>query len=141
MSRNTIQQDIILSTVKDMTDHPSSDEVFAAVHEKYPSIGRSTVYRVLKKLSDKGCIKKVTIPNTADRFDCRTDVHLHLRCIKCNRVFDIDTDDSEAIMEKVESLSDIKNISDIKGFKIDKVNFSFEGVCSRCQKNEQDDLN
>ena len=33
MSRNTIQQDIILSTVKDMTDHPSSDEVFAAVHE------------------------------------------------------------------------------------------------------------
>lgn len=134
MSRNTIQQDIILTTVKNMTDHPSSEDVFAAIRKDYPSIGRSTVYRVLKKLSQKGDIKKITLPGTSDRFDCRTDEHLHFRCIKCNKVFDIDIDDFKTMMKKVENLCDIENISYIKGFEIHKVNFSFEGICSRCQQ-------
>lgn len=132
MSRNTIQQDIIFSTVKKMTNHPSSDEVFKAVHEEYPSIGRATVYRVLNKLADNGKIKKVNLPDTASRFDFRTDNHVHFRCVKCNKVFDIDFKQSEEVQKALEQLEKAGNELRFKEFKIQGSDFSFQGLCKDC---------
>ena len=87
MSRNTVQQEIICEIVKSMCTHPSPDEVYKEVHDLHPSISRATVYRVLNKLADKGELLKVHMPNTADRFDFRTDDHIHMRCRCCNKVF------------------------------------------------------
>ena len=132
MSRNTIQQDIIFSTVKKMTNHPSSDEVFKAVHEEYPSIGRATVYRVLNKLADNGKIKKVNLPDTASRFDFRTDNHIHLRCVKCGKIFDIDFQQSEEMGKALEQLEKAGNELRFKKFKIIGSDFSFQGLCKDC---------
>ena len=63
-----------------MRTHPSPDEVYKEVHNLHPSISRATVYRVLNKLADKGELLKVHMPNTADRFDFRTDNHIHMFC-------------------------------------------------------------
>ena len=54
--------------------------MFEDVRRRYPNIGRATVYRVLNRLADRGEIRKVSIPNTADRFDFRVDDHVHLHC-------------------------------------------------------------
>ena len=135
MSRRTVQQEIIYSTVKSMTGHPSSDEVFTAVRSRYPSIGRATVYRVLKKLSENGELKKVTLPNTADRFDTRTDDHLHFRCTKCGKVYDVELDDASLIMRDINAIADIKDKT-VNGNIVNRINFSFEGICSDCQKEQ-----
>lgn len=132
MSRNTIQQDIICKTVKGMCTHPSPDEVYEKVHEEYPSIGRATVYRVLNKLAQKGEIKKVILPNTADRFDFRTDEHVHMHCKHCNRVFDVNFSGNEELLLLLDKPA-FCDAPSPDGFEITGVNLSFEGICKECR--------
>lgn len=132
MARNTIQQDIICDTVKSMTTHPSPDEVYNEVHKKHPTIGRATVYRVLNKLADKGEIKKVSIPDAADRFDFRTDDHIHMRCRCCNRVFDAEFKGSKNLLSQISSMLTSEN-DQLDGFSSEGAHISFYGICKECQ--------
>lgn len=132
MSRTTIQQTIIGDTVKNMTSHPSSDEVFKQVNKNHPNISRATVYRVLNKLSQLGEIQKLTFPNTADRFDFRTDEHLHLRCKYCNSVTDIDLQ-NENFLKDLKKIIELSELKDYNDFKIEGFNISIEGICKNCQ--------
>lgn len=132
MARNTVQQNIICDTVKSMTTHPSPDEVYNEVHKNHPTIGRATVYRVLNKLADKGEIKKVSIPDTADRFDFRTDDHIHMRCRCCNRVFDAEFEGSQTLLSLIRSMVTSEN-DQLDGFSSEGAHISFYGICKECQ--------
>lgn len=132
MARNTIQQSIICDTVKNMRTHPSPDEVYNEVHKKHPSIGRATVYRVLNKLADKGEIKKVSIPDAADRFDFRTDDHIHIRCRCCNKVFDAEFEESKDLLSRINSILTSGN-DQLSGFLSEGAHLSFYGICKDCQ--------
>lgn len=136
MARNTIQQQIICDTVKSMTTHPSPDEVYNIIHLKYPSIGRATVYRVLNKLSEKGEIRKVSIPGTADRFDFRTEEHMHMICKSCGKVFDADFEGSGELLENINRLLRDGAASDYMGFESEGANISFYGICAECQSKQ-----
>ena len=133
MSRNTIQQEIICGIVKSMRTHPSPDEVYKEVHNLHPSISRATVYRVLNKLADKGELLKVHMPNTADRFDFRTDNHIHIFCTECGRVFDADIENSAGCLKEMNDR--IKSSPALRemGFNVNKINISLEGVCPDCK--------
>lgn len=133
MARNTVQQNIICETVKNMTTHPSPDEVYNEVHSKYPTIGRATVYRVLNKLADKGEIKKVSIPDAADRFDFRTDDHIHIRCRCCNRVFDAEFNGSHKLLDQINHILSGDNAAQFEGFESEGAHISFYGICKDCQ--------
>ena len=127
MARNTIQQDIICSIVKNMRTHPSPDEVYKEVHEQHPTISRATVYRVLNKLADKGEILKVKMPGTADRFDFNTEEHIHIYCTECGRVYDAD------IKNVKEMLNNLDSQIDLKEFQLIGINISLEGICPSCK--------
>ncbi|MBQ4595957.1 MAG: transcriptional repressor [Firmicutes bacterium] len=132
MARNTVQQNINSNTVKNMTTHPSPDEVYNEVHKDHPTIGRATVYRVLNKLADKGEIKKVSIPGAADRFDFRTDDHIHMRCRCCNKVFDAELEGSRELLDQISTI--LANQSDKpNGFASEGAHISFYGICEDCQ--------
>lgn len=115
-----------------MKTHPSPDEVYNEVHKSHPSIGRATVYRVLNKLADKGEIKKVSIPGAADRFDFRTDDHIHMRCRCCNKVFDAEFDDSHKLLDQIKRMLSVNN-DDLDGFESEGAHISFYGICKDCQ--------
>ncbi|WP_353935158.1 transcriptional repressor, partial [uncultured Treponema sp.] len=63
-----------------MHNHATADEIFAEVIKQNPHISRGTVYRNLNKLAQAGKIKKVSVPEGADRFDHMTIEHYHIRC-------------------------------------------------------------
>ena len=132
MARNTVQQSIIRDTVKSMRTHPSPDEVYNEVHKEHPTIGRATVYRVLNKLADKGEIKKVSIPGAADRFDFRTDDHIHMRCRCCNKVFDAELEGSKELLDQINSILASEN-DKTGGFASEGAHISFYGICEDCQ--------
>ena len=134
MSRNTIQQEIICGIVKNMRTHPSPDEVYKEVHDAHPSISRATVYRVLNKLADKGELLKVNMPNTADRFDFRTDDHIHFYCSTCGKVFDADIESSSELLSSLNSRVHSSEVMKLNGFEISKVNISLEGTCPTCKE-------
>lgn len=123
--RNTNQRSVILSNVLSRKDHPSADDIYLSIHEKYPTISRGTVYRNLKLLADQGKILHISVPNTADRFDSTLNKHYHFVCEVCKKVYDID-------VPYMKSLD--KQINNIDGFLIKDYDLVFKGICPECRK-------
>ena len=90
-TRNTIQRELVLSAVLRMKNHhPTADEIYSEVCKEHPAISKGTVYRNLNMLVESGAIRRVALPDGADRFDFEKVPHYHIRCTKCGRVFDVD---------------------------------------------------
>lgn len=123
--RNTIQRDLVVNAVRNLKSHVSAEEVYALIHREHPSIGKGTVYRNLNILAEEGEIRKIEIPNGPDRFDFTTREHYHVRCVKCDRVFDVDMD----VIPEIES-----RIHDTHGIQFLNYDILFKGVCRDCQQ-------
>ena len=124
MERNTLQKNVIYDTVISM-DHPSADEVCKTIRQKYPSISRATVFRVLSGLSDKGKIQKIHIADTADRYDFTLAEHSHVVCRKCGKVADVAREGFGEIRKPAENLS---------GFLIESFTVTYSGLCPDCSR-------
>lgn len=127
-SRNTVQRTIIEDELHRLANHPTADEVFEAVHERYPSIGRATVFRTLGRLADEGQIARVRINNGADRFDHQTFAHYHVRCVRCGRVDDALVPVLDAQAERAAAKA--------SGYLVTGHTLQFDGVCPTCQEAE-----
>lgn len=127
-TRNTVQRQIVLQTVLKMHDHPTADNVYAAVAAEHPSISKATVYRNLNQLAGQGEIRRVPVPNGADRFDFNTSEHYHVRCEKCGAVFDVH-------MPQVVDL--LGQVEDASGVEVRRFDILFEGVCKACREAEE----
>ena len=124
--RNTVQKTLIKETVMNMCTHPTADEVFDAVKDKFPNIGRATVYRVLSDLVEKGEIYRVKVIDGPDRFDKTVYKHYHVKCVKCGKV----ADTCVPIVEGIENIA-----KDSSGFDIIGHEIGFEGICPQCSSN------
>ena len=129
-NRHTLQRDLILEAVKELQCHATADDVYDLIVTKHPNISRGTVYRNLKLLSDIGEIHKVEIPSGADRFDHECHAHYHARCIKCNKVFNVE-------MDFIDDLQ--KNIKDTHGFEFTGHDLIFKGICLECNSVKSSD--
>lgn len=121
--RNTIQRALALGAVKELHCHATAEEVYHAILAKHPNISRGTVYRNLNLLADIGEIGKIEMSNGADRYDHLCHRHYHARCIKCDRIYDME-------MEYIVDLE--KNIKDTHGFKLTGHDVMFKGICLEC---------
>lgn len=126
-SRNTVQQRIIAEQLEQLGNHPTVDEVYRAVRQQLPSVSKATVYRTLNKLVDAGDATCVVVGSGAERFDCRTDEHSHVVCIKCGKVEDVCDD---AFDDGVDHGAAAKAC----GYKIFGHDLVFEGICPACQR-------
>ncbi len=122
-TRNTVQRTLVLDAVKNLSNHPSANEVFDSIKRDYPGISRATVYRNLHLLVDKGAIRRVQIPGDIDRYDHTIAPHYHVTCRKCGRVDDVFLDDTALHFDILES----------EGFAIEGYTLSFEGLCAQCR--------
>ena len=126
-ARNTVQRQIIQDALRTLANHPTADEVYDAVHEEHPSVGRATVSRTLGRLADEGEIGRVRINNGADRFDHQSFAHYHVRCTSCGRVDDV----MIPLLDNVD-----KAAEKASGYKITSHSLQFDGICPACQRNE-----
>ena len=123
--RNTLQKGIVFDIFNSMTNHPSAGMVYDAVHEKYPSISRATVYRLLAEAADDGRIQRVKLSEEVDRFDFTLKRHYHIVCKECGAVADVETDFSG---DKV-----LSNTKGCENFSVEECHLEFIGVCEKCQ--------
>ncbi len=124
----TIQRRLILETVLDRDDHPTSDQVFADVARRLPGISRATVYRTLEILVRLGLITKASHPGRGVRYDGRTEIHHHLVCLRCDRIRDFHDDRLNAL-----------SIPDTSTWGFRTVDFSVQlrGICHDCREEER----
>lgn len=123
--RKTIQNALVLDTVKKLHRHVTADEVFEEIVKDHPNIGRETVYRNLQKLSETGEIRKVEVTEGADCYDFIVQSHYHIRCTKCGKVFDVD-------MPYIKDLED--KVKDFHGFSEVSHDIMFKGICPACRE-------
>lgn len=120
---------MVLDAVNEMHSHVTADQIYTFIKEKYPSIGRGTVYRNLGILVEEGKVRKVEVPDGSDRFDFTLENHYHVECVKCGEIFDVDMD----VISEME-----KRIKDTHGMKYISHDI-FKGICQECQKKEMKD--
>lgn len=124
MKRNTVQKQIVLESVHQLQNHPTADQVYDRAVEQHPSISRGTVYRNLNQLAEDGEIYKIQVPSGADRFDHMVHPHYHIRCQRCNKLFDVE-------MAYMEGLEDA--VANQQGFRFTGHTILFRGICPQCQ--------
>lgn len=121
--RNTRQRKLVLDAVRGMNDHPTADEIYLAVLQRDPHIGRGTVYRNLNVLADEGEIRLLKTPG-GNRFDWRVSAHSHVICTSCGAVDDIFLAYNPALDDAAGEMS---------SFSIDSHYTFFEGLCPQCR--------
>ena len=91
--RYSKQRETVYQTLKSMCSHPDASQIYQLVREKIPNVSLGTVYRNLGELCQAGLVHRVSVENSAERFDARTDPHAHFVCHGCGCVSDVSLED------------------------------------------------
>ena len=119
------KRDAILSCLRQTTEHPSADWVYAKLKPEIPDLALGTVYRNLSLFKQQGLIASIGTVNGIERFDGNTNPHVHFICTVCDSVSDLHQ------MAVPESLS--SEAAACTGGQVNACHLSFTGVCARCQ--------
>ncbi len=123
--RLTPQRILVLKTIYHADNHISAEEIYEQLHDRFPYINKSTIYRILELLSG---LKLVTESNLGDgciRYHAAIKGHHHhLICRICGKV--IDLEESTLGPLKASMLRDY-------GFDADLRHMVISGVCSDCR--------
>ncbi len=105
------------------TQEEICDEILVDGH------GRSTVYRLVSKLVDAGCVRRISDEKTRRvtyQFigDKTCSEHLHLKCKDCGRLIHLDSEISHALGDALKKS---------RGFVLDESTLLF-GRCKDCEE-------
>lgn len=120
----TIQRRVVFEELAGRKDHPTSDQIYDALHRRLPGLSRTTIYRVLETLVEAGMARRVHHAGPAARFDPVTDRHHHLVCDHCGELSDLDDHAVPPLPGPGTSRG---------GFSIRDYSVTFTGLCSRCR--------
>jgi Fur family peroxide stress response transcriptional regulator len=85
----TPQRIAILEFLEGNTAHPSAEDVFKGIVNRFPTMSLATVYTTLAALKNKGNVLELTLDADKRRYDPNTSAHSHFICVSCKRIFDI----------------------------------------------------
>ena len=118
----TRQRQIVLSIVRRPGEHLTADGIFQLAREQMPSIAMGTVYRNLGQLAACGEIRRIPMPDGADRYDGNTCPHEHITCTRCGRVVDVHLGDLAGYIEQH------------SGIKVSSYELTINGICPMCRE-------
>jgi Fur family peroxide stress response transcriptional regulator len=121
----TYQRLLILSYLKDRSDHPTVDKIHRDLVKEVPTMSKTTVYNTLKSFVEKGIISTVHVTGTESRYDYNASGHHHFYCEKCGAILDLDIVCPNFIRREV------------GGHQIKELHGYFRGICSKCLKSER----
>lgn len=109
--------------------HPTVDDIYKNLSVEIPTLSKTTIYNTLKILVNKKLISEITIEENEVRYDYSEKTHLHFKCKKCGRLYDIFH--NCALLDKTE----------IEGHSIDEYHLYLIGVCKDCREKEKKNKN
>ena len=137
--RITIPRQIILQVLDESKEHLSAEDIYLKVHNIYPAIGLTTVYRTLDLLVNMGVVSRFDFGDGRGRYELTGGEkeqihHHHLICTKCGRVIDYTdfVDEELGLLKKTE-----KELSKKYNFEITNHTIQFYGLCNDCLDKEK----
>lgn len=87
----TAQKMAVIAALKEAgPTHPTAETVYVLAKRHLPSIALGTVYRNLSKMAETGEVVKISVADGPDRFDANISNHMHILCVKCGKIYDIE---------------------------------------------------
>ncbi len=93
----------------------------------HPTVSVATIYATLKVLKEIGFIQELNLPDGQSRFDPNLEPHAHLICEKCGDI----TDWEDPLLSEL-----VSNISNDAHFIVSASGLNLNGVCRKCQEDE-----
>ena len=128
----TEQKTMLLTFLRSNHDNAFTvDELTVAMNTSYgaKAPGKSTIYRLITKLSDDGVVKKFAktgsrcfVYQIVGEGDCHN--HLHLKCLDCGKLIHLDEEISEELLDKVKMIND---------FSVNEDETVLLGKCAECK--------
>lgn len=119
------QREAIKNYLQCCDSHPTADTVYDSLRKEFPNISLGTVYRNLSLLAELGEINRISAEDGADHFDGDTHPHNHFICKCCHRIYDLEMDSADMVVDLAS-----KNFSG----RIDSYLLNFYGICLECIK-------
>ena len=120
------KRDAILSCLRQTTEHPSADWVYAKLKPEIPDLALGTVYRNLTLFKEQGLITSLGTVGGVERFDGNVTPHVHFICTACHRVTDLSQ------IQVPEELN--ASASRASGGQVESCQLTFRGRCAGCKE-------
>jgi Fur family transcriptional regulator, peroxide stress response regulator len=119
----TPQRLAILDFLQGNRLHPSAEDIYRAVHKKFPTMSLATVYTTLSALKAKGNVLELKLDPDKKRYDPETGLHNHLICISCKRIIDVPGVFQLDLPQSVQ-----------QDFSVIESHVEFYGLCPKCKE-------
>lgn len=114
----------ILTCLQETDAHPSAEMVCQMLRHQRPDISVATVYRNLSLFKQQGLIRSIGTVEGVERFDYRTEPHVHFICKTCAAVMDLP---EIAVPQQLVSAA-----QDAACGRVEQCQLSFTGICRAC---------
>ncbi|HLR07637.1 MAG TPA: peroxide-responsive transcriptional repressor PerR [Bacillota bacterium] len=125
--RITPQRHAVLEYLINSMTHPTADDIYKALENKFPNMSVATVYNNLRVLREIGLVRELTYGDSSSRFDCNMTDHYHIICNSCGKIVDF----HYPTLDEVEALAE-----QVTGFEVSHHRMEIYGTCNECQKVE-----
>ncbi|EKB45515.1 Peroxide operon regulator [Solibacillus isronensis B3W22] len=121
--RITPQRHAILEYLIQSMIHPTADDIYKALCDKFPNMSVATVYNNLRVFREVGLVKELNYGDAASRFDFVTGDHYHMICDGCGKIVDFHYPG----LNEVEQFA-----SQVTGFQVNSHRLEVYGTCPDC---------
>ncbi len=104
-------------------NHPTIEEIYNNLSPEIPTLSRTTVYNTIHLFNQKGLVSVICIDEKEMHVDPDVKPHIHFKCIKCGRIYDI------------KEPAEVFSWDSIDGHIIYEKEIFLKGICKHC-KNE-----
>ena len=118
---------IILNAVFSTHEHFNVDELYDQIRKKHKDVSRATIYRTIPLLMEAGLIKQSLRCLAKDHYEHTYghNRHFHLICEKCGKIIEVESKETENILNK---------LAKKHNFNIKEYNVGAKGICKKCKK-------
>lgn len=103
--------------------HLTAEEIFEKIKKQFPGFSLATVYTALDELKEKDLVSEVRIKPDRACFEAKKELHHHLLCKKCGKIWDIFIKPCDPMKKKK-----------VCGHLIEDLHGYFYGVCKKCRR-------
>lgn len=115
----------VLQALAALPDHPTAEQVVAAVEASQAGVHRATVYRTLETLTALGIVTHVHVGHGPTSYHLAEQSHVHVHCRVCGSVVDLPEDVLDPVRDA---------LLDRTGFELDATHLALSGVCAGCRQ-------
>jgi len=122
----TAQRRVVMEVLAERHDHPTVEQIHAAVELRLPGVSRATVYRNLELLMRLGLVRQLAHLGSAARYDPNLEPHHHFHCDRCGSVHDL-------APERVRGSEHLGFVLGTDGHAGQDISVTVRGTCCACK--------